>query len=186
MTVNEEAVQSSASILGKSWEKTTELERRVLRAVANRAHISRLVHSDMAQEFTFGERLADRVAGFGGSWTFILSFLAVLCVWIVLNSVALLFRPFDPYPFILLNLVLSCVAAIQAPIILMSQNRQGDKDRQQAAHDYEVNLKAELEIMQLHERLEQLRTGELGKLLELQDRQMEILESLRSLGKTKP
>jgi uncharacterized membrane protein len=103
---------------------------------------------------TFGQRMADRVASFGGSWTFILAFLAVLVMWIAVNAVRLLAAPFDPFPFILLNLVLSCVAALQAPVIMMSQGRKEEKDRARAENDYQVNLKAELEIRQLQDRID--------------------------------
>ena len=115
---------------------------------------------------TFGERLADRVAEFGGSWTFIMIFGAFLFGWALLNSEVLGARAFDPYPYIFLNLMLSMLAAIQAPIIMMSQNRQAAKDRLQASHDYEVNLKAEIEIMALHEKMDELRQKDLKELIQ--------------------
>lgn len=105
---------------------------------------------------TFGERLSDKIAEFGGSWKFILSFMGMIIIWITLNTVALMKTTFDPFPFILLNLVLSCIAAIQAPIIMMSQNRQEDKDRLRAKNDYNINLKAEQEIRMLHKKIEEL------------------------------
>jgi len=124
------------------------------------------------------------VAAFGGSWRFIMLFGAILLVWIVLNSIFLLQRPFDPYPFILLNLVLSCIAAMQAPIIMMSQNRQESKDRLRAEHDYQVNLKAEIEIRQLHIKLDQLLNHSWQRLLEIQRVQMDIMEDIsRKMGK---
>jgi len=123
-----------------------------------------------------GERVADRVAEFGGSWSFIVLFWTVLGGWIILNSVSLLTHPFDPYPYILLNLVLSCLAAIQAPIIMMSQNRQEARDRLRAEHDYGVNLKAELEIRHLVARIDQLVTHQWQRLLEIQRLQLELLE----------
>ncbi|MEZ4446021.1 MAG: DUF1003 domain-containing protein [Polyangiaceae bacterium] len=126
---------------------------------------------------TRGERVADRVATFGGSWTFLGTFGAILVVWMVTNAL-LAARAFDPYPFILLNLVLSCLAAIQAPVIMMSQNRQADKDRERAEHDYQVNLKAELEVQLLHEKLDHLLFTEWHKLLEIQAIQTEMLEEL--------
>jgi uncharacterized membrane protein len=113
----------------------------------------RIVETETDTDITFGNRLADRVAEFGGSWKFILLFSGFLFVWIVFNSVAWLLR-FDPFPFILLNLILSCLAAVQAPIIMMSQNRQEAKDRQRARNDYAVNLKSEIEIQCLHEKLD--------------------------------
>ena len=127
---------------------------------------------------TRGDRLADRVATFGGSWTFIGSFFAVLAGWIALNAVVLARRPFDPYPFILLNLVLSCLAAIQAPVILMSQNRKEAKDRARAEHDYQVNLKAELEIRLLHEKLDHLLLHGWQNLVETQRVQAELLDEV--------
>lgn len=125
---------------------------------------------------SFGERAADAVAGFGGSWTFILLFLAVLICWMGLNISGLFADPFDPYPFILLNLVLSCVAALQAPIIMMSQKRQEEKDRLRAENDYKINLRAELEIRQLHEKIDHQMAHQWERLAELQQIQIELLE----------
>lgn len=135
-------------------------------------------HPDVArnEEATFGARMADHVAKFGGSWSFILSFLGVLCIWMGVNVSGLLRQPFDPYPFILLNLVLSCVAAIQAPIIMMSQSRQETKDRLRAENDYRINLKAELEIRQLHEKIDHQLSHQWQRLVEMQQIQIELLE----------
>ena len=130
------------------------------------------------RQLTLGQRIADRVAEFGGSWTFILSFGGVLFLWLLVNSTALLRRPFDPFPYILLNLVLSCLAALQAPIIMMSQNRQEAKDRMRAEHDYQVNLKAELEIRQLTWKVDQLLNHQWQQLLEIQQIQTELIEEL--------
>ena len=127
---------------------------------------------------TFGEWVADQGAEFGGSWEFIISFGVFLLLWIVLNAAALLRQPFDPYPHILLNLILSGFAALQAPIIMMSQNRQSAADRKMAVHDYEVNLKAEIEIMALHEKMDALRTDQLAALLEKQQQQLDLLTQL--------
>jgi len=129
---------------------------------------------------TFGQKLADKVAAFGGSWTFISIFAVVLVVWVVLNSYVLLIfsTSFDPYPYILLNLFLSMLAAIQAPIILMSQNRQAYKDRMSAEHDYEVNLKSELEIMALHEKMDLLREKQWSELISIQQEQLRLLSQL--------
>lgn len=110
----------------------------------------------MKTKYTFGEKLADQVASFGGSWKFIILFFTLLVVWIIINSIAFLMKPFDPYPFILLNLILSCLASIQAPIIMMSQNRQEVKDRLRAENDYKINLKAEYEIRALQEKVDQM------------------------------
>ena len=135
---------------------------------------------DLNKEFdskmTFGERAADKVAEFGGSWRFISIFGAVLFGWIVLNAVVLASGAFDPYPFILLNLVLSCIASLQAPIIMMSQNRAAAKDRLQAEHDYKVNLKAEVEIRNLHEKIDHLLQNQWQRLLEIQQIQTDLIE----------
>ncbi|HEV8700453.1 MAG TPA: DUF1003 domain-containing protein [Candidatus Polarisedimenticolia bacterium] len=147
---------SAMRILGRSIETASEIERRVLQAVTGRRHVARHVHRDMEEGLTLGERLSDWIAAWGGSWSFLVLFFVFLFGWIGLNSWVLISRPFDPYPYILLNLVLSTLAAVQAPVILMSQNRQAAKDRLQAAHDYEVNLKAEIEILQLHEKVDRL------------------------------
>jgi uncharacterized membrane protein len=141
-------------LLNKGYDSLPDREQRVLRRIAARTAISRNVAVSDAS--TLGERVADRVAAFGGSWTFIFLFLAVLLAWVGLNVWAAARAP-DPFPFIFLNLILSMVAALQAPVIMMSQNRQTEKDREAMAHDYEVNLKAELEIMSLHDKLDSLR-----------------------------
>ena len=140
-------------------------EKAVIERAARRLAISRDINVDFAST-TFGQRLADHVAAIGGSWGFIIAFLAVILGWIVLNTIILATRAFDPYPYILLNLGLSMLAAVQAPIILMSQNRAAVRDRLAAAHDYEVNLKAELEIAALHEKLDEIRATELAVLCE--------------------
>lgn len=128
-------------------------------------------------ELTFGERLADKVAAFGGSWTFLILFGVVLATWIGINATIVALR-FDPYPFILLNLVLSCIAAVQAPVIMMSQNRQEAKDRLRAQHDYRVNLKAELEVRELHDKMDHLLYRQMQRMLELQRLQVELLSEL--------
>lgn len=151
-----------------------ELERRVFAHVLRRDRTSRDVNAEFEQQLTFGERLADRIATFGGSWAFISAFLALMLAWIAYN----LERPvgFDPYPFILLNLVLSCLAALQAPVIMMSQNRMAVRDRLDARHDYEVNLKAEMEITELHAKIDDLQQRAWRELLELQQRQLDCLQ----------
>jgi uncharacterized membrane protein len=139
----------------------SERERRVITTIASGRHVTRNVNRAMDARQTFGDRLADKVAGFGGSWTFILIFIGLLIAWVAINTLAVTRRgaAFDAYPFIFLNLILSMVAALQAPIILMSQNRQAARDRLAAALDYEVNLKAELEIMALHDKIDSLASG---------------------------
>jgi uncharacterized membrane protein len=127
-----------------------------------------------------GDRISDRVASFGGSWKFIILFFSILLVWIVINSAYLLLKPFDPYPFILLNLILSCLAAIQAPIIMMSQNRQEMKDRIRSENDYKINLKSEIEIRTLHEKVDHLLLDQWSKMMRIQEIQIEILEEIRN------
>lgn len=128
---------------------------------------------------TYGERLADNVATFGGSWTFIISFGLVLLCWITLNSLFLLQRAFDPYPYILLNLVLSCIAALQAPVIMMSQNRKEVKDRERAENDYLINLKSEIEIRHLHQKIDLSIVDQYRHLCDIQQKQLEILTELQ-------
>jgi uncharacterized membrane protein len=153
--------------------RLTEIEQRILDRFIHRERVARDI---TAGPLTFGERLADRVASFGGSWSFIGLALAGISVWMLVN--ALMGKPFDPYPFILLNLALSCVAALQAPIIMMSQNRQAARDRLDAQHDYEVNTKAELEIVALHAKLDELRDQKWIDLMKLQERQLDLLSKL--------
>ena len=147
--------------------------------------MARNIEREFQETRSFGERLADRVAQVGGSWYFISVFGALLVIWMLINSV-LLAKAFDPYPYILLNLVLSCLAAVQAPIIMMSQNRQADIDRLNASNDYQVNVKAELEVLQIHEKLDRLREQDWSALVELQHRQIELLQRLieRATGAT--
>jgi uncharacterized membrane protein len=162
------------------YEELGEREKKVARHLATRTHIARNTSQEFADQLTFGQRIADRVAAFGGSWTFILLFGAVLLLWIALNWFLLLRlgSTFDPYPYILLNLFLSMLAAIQAPVILMSQNRQAHRDRLDAEHDYEVNLKAELEIMALHEKVDGLREKQWSELIAMQQEQLSLLSQL--------
>lgn len=153
-------------ILDMGLEDLPKHERLVIERVAKRVAVSRNINLDYETGLSFGDRLADRVATFGGSWTFLIIFGAVLAVWIFLNTAVLAQRAFDPFPYILLNLFLSLVAAVQAPVIMMSQNRLAAKDRLQASHDYEVNLKAEIEIMALHEKLDEMRNKDLAELIQ--------------------
>lgn len=153
------------------WEET------VINAIANKSILTDQLQSD-ADGRSFGQRIADNIASFGGSWFFILSFLGFLCIWIVLNAWWLGQHTFDPFPFILLNLILSCVAAIQAPVIMMSQNRQEEKDRERAKKDYMINLKSELEIRLLHEKLDHLILHQQHDLLEIQKQQVEMMNDI--------
>lgn len=158
---------------------TSEIARR-LRAANSliEQRTTRNVNQVMEQKYTFGDRLADRIAQFGGSWAFLICFSVTLFLWMGLNSLESFWHPFDPFPFIFLNLVLSSLAAVQAPVIMMSQNRQAAKDRLQADLDYQVNLKAELEIRSLHLKLDELRATEFRDFLELQREQMKRIEDL--------
>jgi uncharacterized membrane protein len=140
-------------------------ERAVIERCVRRLAVSRNINLDMDKSSTFGERLADRVAEIGGSWGFIIGFALFIALWSIVNTVLLATHAFDPYPFIFLNLTLSMLAAVQAPVILMSQNRAAARDRLVANHDYEVNLKAEIEIAALHEKLDEIRAHELATMI---------------------
>ena len=137
-------------------EDLSELEKQVLNSIAQNSILSDNISENQAEKATFGQRLADKVAVFGGSWTFIISFSVFIFIWIAMNIFLLMNKGFDPYPFILLNLILSCIASMQAPVIMMSQNRQEGKDRDRAIKDYTINLKSELEIRTLHEKMDHL------------------------------
>jgi uncharacterized membrane protein len=156
----------------------TDLEKEVLDSMKEQEILSRNINPEFDKELSVGQRLADKVASFGGSWLFIIIFAIIMGIWVIINSVALLKRPFDPYPYILLNLFLSCLAAIQAPIIMMSQNRQESKDRLRSEHDYQVNLKAEIEIRQLHIKLDQLINHSWERLLEIQQIQVDLMNEM--------
>lgn len=151
-------------LLDMGFGEMTMHERRVVERVAKRVAVSRNINKEHDQGLKFGERLADQVASFGGSWTFLIIFAGLIFGWVAIN-ILMMANAFDPYPYILLNLFLSMLASIQAPIIMMSQNRQSAKDRLAAAHDYEVNLKAEIEIMALHEKLDEIRSKDIAELL---------------------
>ena len=153
--------------------RLTETERRIVDRFIHRHPVSRTVQ---APPLTFGDRIADRVASFGGSWPFIGIALAAICVWMLINIRSP--KPFDPYPYILLNLVLSCLAAFQAPVIMMSQNRQAVRDRLDAQNDHEVNTKAELEIVALHTKLDEIRDQKWGELVRMQEQQIALLTKL--------
>ncbi len=179
-SVSEKEHEIAEQLFHSKYEDLGERERKVAHHLATRTYIARNTSQEFAGQLTFSQRIADRVAGFGGSWTFISLFGAVLLLWIVLNWFLLLrfSSTFDPYPYILLNLVLSMLAAIQAPVILMSQNRQAHRDRLDADHDYEVNLKAELEIMALHEKVDGLREKQWNELIGIQQDQLKLLGQL--------
>jgi len=154
------------------------LDKDVMDAIKNNSILSENIQDVMESKLTIGQKIADKVAAFGGSWTFIITFFTFLIIWMAINIWVFTAKPFDPYPFILLNLILSCLAAIQAPIIMMSQNRQEQKDRQRNEHDYKINLKAELEIKLLSEKIDHLLVHQNKKLLEIQEVQVDYLEDL--------
>lgn len=176
--MNDELRQLAERLLSGGTDDIPERDRRVLARIAKRLHISRDVHLDYEEQLTLGQRLADRVAELGGSWSFITLFGCFLVAWVAVNTIMLAAAAFDPYPYVFLNLILSMLAAIQAPVIMMSQNRQAAKDRLAAAHDYEVNLKAEIEIMGLHEKLDRLRSQQLTELVTSQQEQLRLLAAL--------
>lgn len=171
-------------VLEAEQGEMSALEQEVVRSLKEHELLAKNINLEFDRELTFGQRLADKVAEFGGSWSFIVSFAVILVVWIAINSIALIWR-FDPYPFILLNLVLSCIAALQAPVIMMSQNRQEAKDRLRAEHDYQINLKAELEIRHLNAKIDLLLTHQWHRLLEIQQIQTELIEELARKTSTK-
>lgn len=169
---------STHETLLKELEKLTDIEKKIIASLVKKKSIAKNINKEVDDQRTWGEKIADKVATFGGSWTFIIIFAAVLTAWIILNSFILLNRAFDPYPYILLNLFLSMTAALQAPIIMMSQNRQSARDRLDASHDYEVNMKAEMEIRFLHEKLDDLREEKWLQLVEMQQKQIELLNDI--------
>ena len=173
---NREAHVTDVTRVGTGTRAINEKE--VLHSLRSHELLAKNVEAEMETDWSLGERMADHIATFGGSWTFLSCFGAFLVLWIAMNTVVLTARPVDPYPFILLNLVLSCLAAIQAPIIMMSQNRQESKDRLRSQHDYQVNLKAELEIRHLHDKMDHLLSHQWERLAEIQEIQLELLSEL--------
>jgi uncharacterized membrane protein len=171
----------SRKLMNKEYDTLSSQQQHVIRHIFRREHISKDVLKEHEERYTFGQRTADLVASFGGSWTFIGIFFFVMAIWMGINSYVLIqmkSHAFDPYPYILLNLVLSMMAGLQAPIIMMSQNRQTAKDRLDAEHDYEVNLKAELEIMALHQKFDELRAHQWEDLVGMQQQQIQMLTAL--------
>jgi uncharacterized membrane protein len=175
--MDDQVTQLARQLLDSGLTGLSQREQQVILHVAKRLHVARDVNGLFEERQTFGERLADRVAQLGGSWAFIMIFTGMLMAWVVVNSVVLMRfgGGFDPYPYIFLNLILSMVAALQAPVILMSQNRQAARDRLAASLDYEINLKAEVEIMALHDKLDRIRLEHVEKaLLDLGQRVEEL------------
>lgn len=164
--------------LKNEFDNLSSLETEVINKIKNNDFISNNLENDYNDRLTAGQKIADKVASFGGSWKFIILFSIFIILWIILNITALFFKSFDPYPFILLNLLLSCLAALQAPVIMMSQNRQEDKDRTRAKEDYKVNLKSEMEIQILQEKLDHLILIQQQKLFEIQNIQVEMLKEI--------
>ena len=175
--MNEYREKYISEFLNKKLGNLTEVEKQVIQSVSKNTMISTEVEED-EKEITFGQKLADKVAEFGGSWGFIIFFMSFLVVWILLNIFWLSNHGFDPYPFILLNLILSCIAAIQAPVIMMSQNRQEAKDRLRSQNDYKINLKAELEIQHLNEKLDHLLMHQWNRLAQIQEIQLDLLSEM--------
>jgi len=162
----------------------TELEQNVIDKLKDQTTISDKIDNEKPV-LTLGQRLADKIAQFGGSWKFIIFFLSFILVWIVINLVWLTGKGFDPFPFILLNLILSCIAAMQAPVIMMSQNRQEEKDRQRSRNDYMINLKSELEVRMLHEKIDHMVIHQQKELLEIQKMQIDMLNEIMTKVNTK-
>lgn len=175
--LNKFRIQHIQQMMENEKGELSDLEKKVLDSIGNKEILSANMHHSYSEKLTLGQKLADKIAAFGGSWTFIISFFTFLLGWVVLNTINFI-KPFDAYPFIFLNLMLSCIAAIQAPIIMMSQNRQSEKDRMNAEHDYMVNLKSELEIRIVQEKIDHMRTKQWERLIEIQQVQLDLLQEL--------
>ena len=165
-------------LLNTENEQIAKLHVIVETAIADEKLIVSNLLNAPEEKLTTGQKISDKVARFGGSWAFIISFFVILTIWILFNSIAPLQADFDPYPFILMNLILSCIAALQAPIIMMSQNRQEEKDRKRSENDYLINLKAELEVRSLHQKVDLLLEEQIKILFDSQAKQLEILKSI--------
>ncbi len=176
--LNRFRMQYIQNLLESEKGELTSLDHEVIESLKQHETLASNINAEFEKDLTLGETLADKIAVFGGSWKFILVFGSVLFIWIIVNTAVLLWKPFDPYPFILLNLILSCLAAIQAPVIMMSQNRQEAKDRLRSEHDYRVNLKAELEIRHLHEKIDHLMSHQWERLVEIQQIQIELMSEI--------
>jgi len=174
--------QYMENLLLQEKGELSKIDKEVVRSLIEQESLVKKLNTDV-RGLTRGQRIADKVAEFGGSWSFIIAFFIVLLCWILINTIILISKPYDPFPFILLNLILSCLAAIQAPIIMMSQNRKEDKDRKRAENDYKINLKAELEIRHLHDKLDYLTRDQWQRLLEIQEMQIELLEEKEKIKK---
>lgn len=173
------------SLLEGEQGQLTEIQKQVAETVAKHDFMSKDFTEEEEDTMTFGERLSDKIADFGGSWKFIIIFLGIMTVWITINVMMVATKAFDPYPFILLNLVLSCIASLQAPIIMMSNNRSEVRDRRRAVNDFKVNLKCEIEIRHLHEKMDHLITKQVQHLNEFQQIQIDLLEEINEKLKAK-
>src|SRR5258705_7433528 len=176
--LNRERLDHLLKKLAEDRGELSEIESQVARQAVDHLAIAEQVEEEFRRSVTRGQRIADAVARVGGSWAFVITFVVVLLAWIALNTVLLRQKAFDPYPYILLNLVLSCIAALQAPVIMMSQNRQDARDRMRSEQDYKINLKAELEIRHLMSKLDQLRHHQWRRLLEIQNIQLDLMNEL--------
>ena len=176
--LNTVRLQYVEELLKKDKGELSSIEKRLLKNLKEQETVAKNINIEFAEQRTFGEKLSDKLANFGGSWSFIIIFMSFFVVWMIINSISLFGKNFDPYPYILLNLILSCLAAIQAPIIMMSQNRQEAKDRLRSRNDYIVNLKAELEIKNLNEKIDNLLIHQWQRLIEIQKLQMEIMNEI--------
>lgn len=176
--LNKFRLEYVTSVIESNKGEISHLEGEVIESLKQQELLSSDINKQFEKQLTFGDRLSDKIAEFGGNWRFLITFAVLLALWIAFNSVMWIRNPFDPYPYILLNLVLSCLAAVQAPLIMMSQNRQEAKDRLRAKNDYQINLKAELEIRSLHEKLDHLLAHQWDRLLEIQHIQTELMEEI--------
>ena len=176
--LNHFRTQYIRDLLEKERDELSRLEENISQSMKDHELTAKNVNIEFDRQLSFGDRVSDRLADFAGSWTFIALFSGFLLFWITLNTLIITLRPFDPFPFILLNLFLSALAAIQAPVIIMSQNRQEERDRMNAEHDYQVNLNAEMEIHQLHRKIDHLLINQGERLLEIQKIQVELMEDL--------
>ncbi|NGO64938.1 DUF1003 domain-containing protein [Rhizobium daejeonense] len=175
--------RSVEDMIRRERGQLSELDREVIESIASHETVTENTEESYEETVSLGDRIADRIASFAGSWTFILSFLFLLVAWMFVNAIPAIFTSFDPYPFILLNLFLSMTAAFQAPLIMMSQRRQEEKDRLRSQNDYQINLKAELEIRHLHEKLDHILVGQWERLSKIQAMQLELFEELSAARK---
>ncbi len=177
---NKYRVKYISTIIEEETGSIQELQNDVINSIKENEIITFNTGASVKEVLRMGDNISDKVAVFGGSWKFIIIFFIILFGWIFINSYVFLMKPFDPYPFILMNLILSCIAAIQAPIIMMSQNRQENKDRIRSENDYKVNLKSEIEIRTLHEKVDHLLLDQWSKMMKIQELQIEILEEIKN------